>query len=120
MRRWGELEELDGEHGWDRDRWFAALQPYFAEHDTVGIDGDARRAAHVDVHDAGRRSQVPPTPAEPACDHAWAIPAEVALDASEEAGVVVVPVLAGLQHAREGTGASPVPVGCGGGRKRDT
>ncbi|HEY9558322.1 MAG TPA: DUF3516 domain-containing protein [Acidimicrobiales bacterium] len=93
MRRWGELEELDGEHGWDRDRWFAALQPYFAEHDTVGIDGDARSAAHVDVHDAGRRWQVRQTLADPAGDHDWAITAEVDLDASDEAGVAVVKVL---------------------------
>jgi len=90
MRRWNQLGDLDGDDGWDTDRWFAAMQPYFAEHDTVGIDADARSAAHVQLDETGRRWTVRQVLADPQGHHDWAITADVDLDASDEAGSAVV------------------------------
>ncbi len=93
-RRWHELGELDGDDGWDLDRWFAAMAPYFAEYDHLGIDGDARSAALVLVDEQPDRWLVHQLLADPDGDHDWRITAEVDLAASDEAGTAVLRVLA--------------------------
>jgi superfamily II RNA helicase len=93
MRRWSELGELDADDGWDTDRWFAALEPYFAEHETIGIDADARSAGYVDIEEKGRRWTARQVLADPAGDRDWAITVEVDLDASDQAGTAVVSIV---------------------------
>jgi hypothetical protein len=47
------LGELDGDVGWDDDRWEDLLDDYFDEHDDIGTGPDAGpRAAH---HHGGAR-----------------------------------------------------------------
>jgi hypothetical protein len=95
-RQWQELEVLDGEDGWDTQRWFDAMVPYFEEHDTVGIDAAARNPAllvvdeePVDHPGCWSVRQILHDPAE---DHDWRILALVDLAASDDAGRAVVHV----------------------------
>ncbi|HWH33358.1 MAG TPA: DUF3516 domain-containing protein [Egibacteraceae bacterium] len=91
-RRWHELGELDGEHGWPADAWREALQGYFAEHGEIGTGPDARGPKLFMVEEAPRAWRVRQILDDPAGDHDWAITAEVDLAASDEAGVAVVRV----------------------------
>ncbi len=90
------LAELDPAFG--RDGWERALDAYYAEHDSIGTDADARGSAMlvVDETDAGpsaaRIWRVRQILADPAGDHDWGIVAEVDLDASDAAGAAVLTV----------------------------
>ncbi|QDZ16758.1 DEAD/DEAH box helicase [Humibacter ginsenosidimutans] len=90
------LGELDPEFG--EDAWSQALDGYYAEHDTMGTDADARSAAMliVDETDAAtsRLWRVRQILSDPEGDHDWGIAAEVDLDASDEAGTAVLRVTA--------------------------
>ncbi len=92
-RRFEALGELDGDTGWTAERWRAALEPYFAEHDSIGIDADARSTRFVELTETGRTWPVVQVLDDPAGHHEWLLSAEVDLDASDEAGVAVVRVL---------------------------
>jgi len=81
------LAELDPEFDWD-----AALESYYAEHDTIGTDGDARSSAMLVVDEGAFQWSVQQIIADPAGDHDWRITATVDLLASEEAGVAVIAV----------------------------
>ncbi len=77
----------------DRAAWDEALGSYWAEHDEIGVDADARGPAylHIEAHpEGGRRWLARQTLADPADDHDWVIEAEVDLDASDAAGELVV------------------------------
>jgi superfamily II RNA helicase len=89
-RRFDALGELDGDAGWTAERWRSALEPYFAEHDSIGIDTDARGARFVEVAETGRTWPVGQVLDDPAGHHEWLISAEIDLEASDEAGVAVV------------------------------
>ncbi len=91
-QRWTALGELDGDDGWNPDRWHQAAQPYFAAHGSVGIDGDARSARMLLVEEHPDRWDVQQVLADPAGDHDWRIRATVDLAASDEAGEPVVHV----------------------------
>jgi superfamily II RNA helicase len=92
-RRFEALGELDGDTGWTAERWRAALEPYFAEHDSIGIDADARSTRFVELTETGRTWPVVQVLDDPAGHHEWLLSAEVDLDASDEAGVAVVRIL---------------------------
>ena len=92
-RRVMQLAELDGDAGWDWDRWSAALDAYFAEHASIGTDAAARHATFFELDEVGRRWPVRQVLADPEGDHEWIIAAEVDLDASDAAGVAVVRIL---------------------------
>jgi superfamily II DNA/RNA helicase len=93
-RAWSELGELDGEHGWDTDRWFAAMAPYFAEHgsgrDAVGVGPDARNPAMLLVEQHPDRWEVAQLLDDPAGTREWRIRATVDLAASDAAGTAAV------------------------------
>ncbi len=91
-RAWGDLEDLDGEDGWTKERWFDALGPYFDQHGTVLIDGDARSAALLQVTESPDRWTVRQVLHDPAEDHDWGIEATVELRASDAEGSPVVRV----------------------------
>ncbi|WP_344779388.1 DEAD/DEAH box helicase [Microbacterium kribbense] len=84
-----ELVELDPDAGWP-----AALDGYFAEHDSIGIDGRARspRLCAIDEDDAAGVWRIEQTIDDPAGDHDWRIRAEVDLAESADAGTAVVRV----------------------------
>ncbi|MNW60091.1 hypothetical protein D3C74_380500 [compost metagenome] len=100
------LEALDKASGWDGDAWADALDPMFDLHgnDAIGVDAAARSSALVQIVENGVRpdgERVEPGTwfvrqvlDDPAGDHDWAISAVVDLAASDEAGAVVLRVVA--------------------------
>ena len=111
--RFGDLAELDASQAalpepsrntlMDGAAWDEALGAYYAEHDTIGTDAEARGPQLLTI----TPSQGPPPGAvepdtehrlwqarqtlhDPAGDHDWVIEAVVDLDASDEAGEPVV------------------------------
>jgi superfamily II RNA helicase len=91
-RDWATLGQLDGESGWDAATWQAALEPYFAEHHTVGIGPDARGPAwfQVDEQAEGATWRVRQVLDDPEGFHEWALLVEVDRAASAATGEVVV------------------------------
>lgn len=87
-----ELAALDPEAAWPE-----ALDAYYAEHDGIGVDADARSARFVLVDEqvAGDPAvwRVRQILADPAGHHDWGIVAEVDLAASAEQGLAVLRVL---------------------------
>jgi superfamily II DNA/RNA helicase len=73
-----------------RADWDAALEAYYAEHDEVLLDADARGPALLLVEERGRTWSVRQLLHDPAGHHDWAVEATVDLDASDTAGEAVV------------------------------
>ena len=73
-----------------RTAWDAAIEDYYAEHGSVGTDGDARGPDLFALERAGRRWPVRQTLADPAGHHDWVIEAEVDVDASDALGELVL------------------------------
>jgi hypothetical protein len=73
-----------------RDAWDAAIEDYYAEHDSLGTSGDARGPDLFVVEKTGRRWPVRQTLADPAGHHDWVIEAEVDAEASDELGELVL------------------------------
>ncbi len=93
-RDFAALGELDGDAGWSAARWEAAARDYFAEFDRVEIGGDARSPALVLIEEHGRTWSVRQIIDDPDATHAWAITAEVDLDASDAEGRAILTVTA--------------------------
>ncbi|WP_345761448.1 DEAD/DEAH box helicase [Diaminobutyricibacter sp. McL0608] len=78
--------------------WADALDAYFAEHDAIGTDADARSSAMIIVDETPAAAEgtwrVRQIFADPEGDHDWGISADVDLRASAEAGVAVIRVRA--------------------------
>lgn len=95
-RQWHELEALDGDDGWDAQRWFDALAPFFDEHGVLGTGADARNPALLLIDETpsaaapGRSWRVEQILADPEQHHDWRIIATVDLDASDAEGTAVV------------------------------
>lgn len=90
LERDDELAELDPDVDWP-----GALDRYYAEHDSMGVDAAARspRLVAIDEADASQGVwRVEQTIDDPAGDRDWRIRAEVDLEASAEAGAAVVRV----------------------------
>jgi hypothetical protein len=77
-----------------REAWDAALEEYYAEHDSVGTDADARGPDLFVLTREGNRWPVRQTVADPAGHHDWVIEAEVDVTASDELGEPVLRTLA--------------------------
>ncbi|WP_341358615.1 DUF3516 domain-containing protein [Georgenia sp. M64] len=101
------LGRLDGDAGWDAERWAGALDGYWREYDWLGTGPEARSATLVDIDEHPTDADVPDgvlrpgrtwlarqTFDDPAGDHDWGVTALVDLDASDAAGAAVVRVLA--------------------------
>jgi len=91
-RRYDELGELDAESGMDAEVWREAGEAYFKEHDEIDIGPDARGPHMLVVETAGRTWRAQQIIGDPDGDHDWRIFAEVDLDASDEAGELVMRV----------------------------
>ena len=73
--------------------WDGALGDYWAEHDEIRLDADARGPAHLHVApdpEGARAWLLRQTLADPDENHDWVIEARVDLDASDAAGEAVV------------------------------
>ncbi|WP_185996237.1 DEAD/DEAH box helicase [Nocardioides campestrisoli] len=90
-----------------RSAWDAALEEYYAEHDVVGIDADARGPSYVEVGEeevgepvgapeetVARLRRVTQTLADPEGHHDWVIEAVLDCDATDEAGELVLQTVA--------------------------
>jgi hypothetical protein len=94
LERYHDLGELDGEDGWDADRWADALDAYFQEHDEIQTGPDARGPKLLQIEREADLWRVRQVFDDPAGHHDWGISAEVDLRASDEAGRAVVHVTA--------------------------
>lgn len=93
------LGELDAASGFDADRWGEALDAYYAEHDHIGTDADARSSAMLVIdespaHDESPHWIVRQVLADPAGDHDWGISAIVDLEESVDRGEAAILVTA--------------------------
>jgi hypothetical protein len=79
------LAELDPDFDWD-----AALELYYADHDSIGTDADARSSAMLVVDEGAFAWTVQQIIADPTGDHDWRIHATVDLAESAERGVAAV------------------------------
>lgn len=93
------LGALDAASGWDAAAWDEALAGYWSEYHEIGIGASARAAALVDIAEEGRTWRVRQVLEDPEGDRDWAITAGVDLDASDEAGAVVLRILAVGPHS---------------------
>ncbi|MCB1281693.1 MAG: DUF3516 domain-containing protein, partial [Salinibacterium sp.] len=84
------LGELDAESGFDTRRWGEALDAYYAVHDHIGTDADARSSAMLIIEKAPEAWNVRQILADPAGDHDWGITAVVDLAESAEQGVTAI------------------------------
>ena len=90
------LAVLDGDDpGFPASDWDIALEGYYAEHDRVLLDADARgpRMLRIEPDDRGRTWQVHQIVADPEGDHDWQIHAVVDLAASDERDELVLRVV---------------------------
>ncbi len=85
-----ELGKLDGDHGWDADRWADALDAYWDEHEFVESGPAARGPALLHISPGPDTWEVRQTIMDPAGNHDWNMFATVDLEASNEAGAAVV------------------------------
>jgi superfamily II RNA helicase len=92
LRRYDELGALDADAGFDADAWAAALEEYYAEHDSIGTGADARGPAMLIIEELPGFWSVRQIFDDPAADHDWGFSATVDLAASDEAGVAVITV----------------------------
>ncbi len=89
---WEALGELDAASGFDADAWADALDPYFDDHDEIGVGGDARGPAMLMITEGPTQWTVRQILDDPAGDHDWGISAIVDLAESAELGVAAVRV----------------------------
>jgi hypothetical protein len=92
-RRWDDLGELDGGDGWTASRWEEVIEDYFAQHDDVGLNADARGPAMLIIDRHPRVWRVRQILDDPAGDHDWGIELEVDLEASDEEGAAALRVV---------------------------
>ncbi|MEV6925712.1 DUF3516 domain-containing protein [Dactylosporangium sp. NPDC051485] len=93
LRRYDELGELDGEHGFTAAAWEDAIEGYFEEYDSLGVGPDARGPALLVIEQKPDRWQVRQIFDDPEGDRDWAIVAEVDLAESDAQGAAAVRVL---------------------------
>ena len=95
FERTRELGELDGPHGFSERQWADALDAYFTEYDSIGVDQAARAAALVEIDrdEQGQgRWRFRQVLVDPAGDRDWGIEGFVDLAESEAAGEPVIVV----------------------------
>ncbi|WP_265443490.1 DEAD/DEAH box helicase [Flexivirga meconopsidis] len=77
----------------DESAWHDDLSAYFADHDEMVLDADARGPSYLRIDEGKEKWQVRQVVSDPDGDGDWGIDAEVDLAASNAAGQAVVVVL---------------------------
>ncbi|WP_026162692.1 DEAD/DEAH box helicase [Kribbella catacumbae] len=90
LHRWAELGQLDTESGWDAGRWAEAGTAYYAEHSSLGTGPAARGPALFMVEEHPGYWEVQQIIDDPEGNHDWRITATIDLDASDDAGDLVL------------------------------
>ncbi|WP_349897089.1 DEAD/DEAH box helicase [Parafrigoribacterium soli] len=90
LEKYEELGELDEASGFTAEVWADAMDPYFAEYDSLGTDADARSSGMLILDEGAAVWTVRQIFADPAGDHDWGISATVDLAESNDAGVAVL------------------------------
>ena len=95
-----ELAALDQEHGWDAERWGAAMDAFFDAYDDVFTDAQARSPALIRIDETPAIADAPGSSRrfwhavqvldDAEGNHDWGIHAWIDLDASDEAGAPAV------------------------------
>lgn len=80
------LGELNATAGFDQHAWDNVLEEYYDEHDTIGIDAEARSMQYLVLSEQGRTWRARQIFADPAGDKDFGFSATIDLDASDEAG----------------------------------
>jgi superfamily II RNA helicase len=86
------LGELDSASGWTAERWGAAMDAYFDEHDDLGTGPDARGPQYLVIEEGPAQWKVRQIFDDPAGNHDWGISAVIDLEESNQAGSAVVRV----------------------------
>jgi superfamily II RNA helicase len=89
-----ELAEREGSGEWTGERLAAAMAPYWAEHDAVGIGPQARSAALLTVTESPDAWGATQVLDDPAGDHDWVLRVSVPLERSDEEGRAVAGLVA--------------------------
>lgn len=84
------LGELDAASGFDADTWAEAMDPYWADHDSIGTDANARSSAMYILEEGATAWTARQILADPAGDNDWGFSATVDLAESNDAGFAVV------------------------------
>jgi len=77
-----------------RPAWDEAIEEYYAEHDRVLLDADARGPALLEITESGSTWQVRQTIHDPEGHHDWVIDGVVDVEASDETGELVLAAVA--------------------------
>jgi hypothetical protein len=91
------LGEAEGGGAIDAARWRQALQPYFAEHASIGTGAPARGPGLWQLQERGRYWQARQVLDDPAGFHEWAIVLDMDLDAADAEGGPVL-TLVGVER----------------------
>ena len=93
LDRADELGRLDLDWGFGERKWRAALEEFYAEHEELRIDADARSAAFLNIDESDELSShlwhVRQIFCDAEGDHDFRITADVDLDATQDGGEVV-------------------------------
>jgi hypothetical protein len=73
--------------GWTYETLWKAMAPYWADHESLGIDGDARSAERFEIIEEPGQWVIVQHLVDPAGDMDWRFTATVDLAAAEDAGV---------------------------------
>jgi hypothetical protein len=93
LGRFDSLGELDGESGWDAERWRDAVDPYWDEYEDLAVGATARSAQLIAIEQGTEHWTVRQAFDDPNGDRDWGISAEVSLEASDEIGEPVVRII---------------------------
>ena len=111
QRNWDQLHDdlaEAGEHHWKADVLASEFATYFAEHEVIVLDGDARGPQHFVVAEDGRQWTVRQTIVDPEGFNEWQLSAIFDLDATEIAGELQA-TFAGLRQAHQMHDRASVP-----------
>ncbi len=81
-----QLGELDGESGWNADRWGEAMDDFYDAHDHVVIEDYARKSQYLRLEQESKRWLVTQTIVDPEGDNDFVMQATVDLEQTDEDG----------------------------------
>ena len=93
LSRFDILGELDGESGWNAERWREAVEPYWEEYEDLAVGATARSAQLISIEQGPEQWSVRQTFDDPAGDRDWGISADVLIEASDNVGEPVLRIV---------------------------